>query len=198
MTVDFTQGSSSDFPTVPGVTYDSNGASVTVAKAGDNPTLISNWYMMFGRVEAVLKTAPGQGIVSTLVLQSLDLDEIDLEWLGADSAQVQTNYFGKGRAEPHDRGAFHANPDHQGSFHKYTIDWTADQVVWQIDGRTIRALTPAAAQGQYPQTPMQVKLGAWASGDPSNNPGTIGEHVPQSSFITPLTSVVCSMGRWPS
>ena len=130
---------------------------------------------MFGRVEIVLKAAPGTGIVSTVVLQSDDLDEIDFEWLGADSAQVQSNYFGKGHHETHDRGAFHANPGSQGDFHKYTIDWTADQIVWQIDGVTVRALTPSSAtQGQYPQTPMQLKLGIWAAGDTAlNEPGTV-------------------------
>ena len=54
------------------------------------------------------------------------------------------------------------------------IDWSASQIVWQIDGVTVRVLTAANAEpNQYPQTPMQVKVGSWSGGDPSNAPGTI-------------------------
>lgn len=170
--IDFTSPSDSFTPTG-NPTYDKNGVSFTVAKSGDNPQITSKWYIMFGKVEVMLKAAPGAGIVSSFVLQSDDLDEIDWEWLGADGAQVQTNYFGKGQTTSYNRGAFHANPGNQNGFHKYTIEWTANQIVWQIDGVTVRTLEPANAQGQYPQTPMQIKMGAWSGGDSANSPGTI-------------------------
>ena len=129
---------------------------------------------MFGHVEVVMKPAPGVGIVSSMVMQSDDLDEVDFEWLGGDGAQVQSNYFGKGQTTTYNRGAFHPNPGAQTDFHTYSFDWTADQVVWQIDGQTVRALSPQTAQAnQYPQTPMQLKLGIWSGGDPSNAPGTV-------------------------
>lgn len=128
---------------------------------------------MFGRVDFKLKPAPGKGIVSSAVLQSDDLDEIDWEWVGGDSNQAQSNYFGKGQTTTWNRGAFHPDPNNQADFHTYTIDWTADQIAWQIDGKTVRTLSPDAAQGQYPQTPMMIKVGAWSGGDPSNQPGTI-------------------------
>ena len=128
---------------------------------------------MFGRVEFVAKSAPGVGVVSSAVLQSDDLDEIDWEWLGADNSQVQTNYFGKGQTTTYNRGAFHPNPNNQGAFHTYTIDWTSERIVWQIDGVNVRGQESSSAQGQYPQTPMQVKLGTWSGGDKNNAPGTI-------------------------
>lgn len=130
---------------------------------------------MFGRVEMVIKAAPGTGIVSSGVLQSDDLDEIDWEWLGVSNNQVQSNYFGKGNTQTYSRGAFHDVPDTHGEFHTYTIDWSSTQLVWQIDGKTIRVVTPDDAQGQYPQSPMMVKAGIWAGGDPGNAPGTIRE-----------------------
>ncbi|KAH7356312.1 concanavalin A-like lectin/glucanase domain-containing protein [Pyrenochaeta sp. MPI-SDFR-AT-0127] len=154
-------------------TYGSDGVSFTVAKSGDSPQLTSKWYIMFGKVEIVTKAAPGAGIVSSFVLQSDTLDEIDWEWLGADPDQVQTNYFGKGQTTTYNRGAFHADPGSQAGFKKYTIEWTPQQIVWQIEGVTVRTLEPANANNQYPQTPMQVKFGAWSGGDPANNQGTI-------------------------
>ncbi|KAH0533737.1 hypothetical protein FGG08_007580, partial [Glutinoglossum americanum] len=173
VSIDFTKGPSDMFTTLGSPTYGSNGAQFTVARSGDSPQIISKFYIMFGKFEVTLRTAPGAGIVSSAVLQSDDLDEIDWEWLGADNGQVQTNYFGKGQTGSYDRGAFHPNPGNQDAFHTYTIDWTANQIAWQIDGSTVRTLLPAASNNQYPQTPMQIKLGAWSGGDPANAPGTI-------------------------
>ncbi|KAI9673873.1 MAG: hypothetical protein M1817_002079 [Caeruleum heppii] len=174
ISIDFTQGIPDSFTPQGNPTFDGNGASFTVAKSGDSPQINSKFYIMFGKVEVNMKAASGTGIVSSAVLQSDVLDEIDWEWLGADPNQVQSNYFGKGQTTTYNRGAFHPDPNNQASFQTYTIDWTADQIVWSIDGTTVRALrSTEAAPGQYPQTPMQVKLGAWSGGDATNAPGTI-------------------------
>lgn len=136
---------------------------------------------MFGRVEFSIKAAPGTGIVSSAVLQSDDLDELDWEWLGGKSDQAQSNYFGKGDTSTNNRGAFHDDPGNQDSFHTYSIDWTSTQIVWAINGKTVRVLTPESANtGQYPQTPMMVKVGVWAGGDSNNPQGTIGTSTPIS------------------
>lgn len=128
---------------------------------------------MFGKVDFVMKAAPGVGMVSSAILISDDLDEIDWELLGADSSQAQTNYFSKGVTGSYDRGGDASVASSQTDFNTYTIDWNAEQTTWQINGQTVRTLTYASSGGQYPQTPMQVKVGAWAGGDPSNSEGTI-------------------------
>ena len=172
--VDFSSGQSDSFTPEGNPSYDSNGASLTVAKDGDAPTLSSKWYIMFGHVDFVVKAAPGTGIVSSCVLQSDTLDEIDWEWLGGDSGQVQSNYFGQGKTTDYNRGAFHPAPGNHDGFKTYSIDWTADQIVWSIDGQTVRALSSStASQYPYPQTPMMIKVGAWCGGCSSNAPGTI-------------------------
>jgi beta-glucanase (GH16 family) len=182
LTIDFTQGSSNKFTAQGDLTYDSNGVGFTVAKSGDSPTIASKFYIMFGHVEYTIKAAPGQGIVSSAVLQSDDLDEIDWEWIGGDDTQVQTNYFGKGITGSFNRGTFNPDPGNHDAFHTYTVDWTDEQVVWQLDGTTVRVLTQANAEpNQYPQTPMQIKVGCWSGGDPSNPPGTISK----SAIIQP-------------
>ena len=181
--IDFTSGESDSFTPQGNPTYDSNGASFTVAQSGDSPQLASKWYIMFGHVEYTMRPAPGVGIVSSAVMQSDDLDEIDWEWLGGDDNQVQSNYFGKGQTTTYNRGAFHSDPNNQADFKTYTIDWTADQIAWQIDGTTVRTLTPDTAEaGQYPQTPMMIKVGAWSGGDPSNPQGTIGMSLSTHDF----------------
>lgn len=191
-TVDYTKGPPSQFVAQGNPTYDLNGASFTIGKSGDVPQIASNFYIMFGKLEVTMKAAKGRGIVSSVVMQSDVLDEIDWEWLGANPNEVQTNYFGKGQTTTYNRGAFHPDPGHQDTFRTYTIDWTADQIIWSIEGQTIRVLRQQdAAPGQYPQTPMQIKIGSWSGGDPANAPGTIGELKP----LWPIKSILISISQ---
>ncbi|KAJ6262560.1 Beta-glucanase [Drechslerella dactyloides] len=175
--VDFTAGPNDMFTAVLAgnkITYTPQGAQFQVGASGDSPTLASNFYIMFGRVTVTMQAAPGTGIVSSVVLQSDDLDEIDWEWLGGDTAQVQSNYFGKGDTSTYDRAAFIGlNPPPQTTEHTYTIEWTSASITWSINGNVARVLTREQAGSFYPQTPMQIKLGLWAGGDSSNSPGTI-------------------------
>ncbi|KAL5113677.1 transglycosylase [Pleosporales sp. CAS-2024a] len=178
--IDFSAASDS-FTAQGNPTYSKNGASFTIAKSGDAPQLTSKWYIMFGKVEIAMQAAPGAGIVSSFVLQSDDLDEIDWEWLGGDPDEAQSNYFYQGKVlisllidtTTYDRGAFHADSGSQSGFKTYTIEWTPRQIVWQINGVTVRVLESSSANGAFPQTPARVKLGAWSGGDPANSPGTI-------------------------
>lgn len=193
--VDFTKGSVDSFTASGAPTYDSNGVSFTVAKSGDAPTLTSIFYIMFGKVSLTMKAAPGAGIVSTLVLQSDDLDEIDMEWLGADGTEVQTNYFGKGDVTTYNRGQFNPAANNQDDFITYTVEWTESQITWSVGSTIVRVLTPATADAnQYPQTPMQIKFGAWSGGDPSNAEGTIEwARGPTDYTKGPFTMVVQSL-----
>lgn len=195
VTIDFTQGASESFTTQGNPTYNSSGVAFTISESGDAPQLTSKWYIMFGKVDVVLKAAPGAGIVSSFVLQSDDLDEIDWEWLGADSTEVQTNYFGKGQTTTYNRGAFQSDPDNQSGFKQYTLEWTSQQITWYIDGTPIRTLTPSTAEtNQYPQTPMMIKVGAWSGGDPSNAEGTIEwARGPTNYADGPFTMMVSSI-----
>lgn len=176
--VDFTKGADDDNWEGTGhgtVKYTSDGAEFTVAKQGDSPTIQSKWYMFFGRMEVHLKAAPGTGIVSSVVLLSDVLDEVDWEWLGGKDTDVQTNYYGKGNDAADTRSATFAVTAAQEEFHNYTIHWTKDSCEWYINGVAVRTLKYADALGgeNYPQTPMRVKLGIWAGGDPDNAEGTI-------------------------
>ncbi|EMG45852.1 putative cell wall glycosidase [Candida maltosa Xu316] len=151
---------------------DSDGLSLTMNKRFDNPSVKSNFYIMFGRVEVVLKAAQGTGIVSSFYLQSDDLDEIDIELFGGDPYQWQSNYFVKGNTATYDRGGYHDIYNPLTTYHKYVIDWTEDAITWTVDGALIRTLPKDNAQG-FPQSPMAIYAGIWAGGDPSNEEGTI-------------------------
>lgn len=141
-----------------------DGAQFTI-KQTEAPTISMNKYIMFGKVTVTMKAAPGSGVVSSLVLESADLDEIDLEWIGSVPNEVQSNFFGKGNTTSYDRGGTHTVADAVNTFHEYTIDWTKDYINWMIDGTTVRTVLygDAVALGgkNFPQTPMQIKIGNW-------------------------------------
>ncbi|OQE05131.1 hypothetical protein PENVUL_c027G05654 [Penicillium vulpinum] len=176
-TFDFTKSSGLDqWTTTAGkVTTGSNGAEFTVAKQGDAPTIQTNFYIFFGELSVTMKAAPGTGIVSSIVLQSDDLDEIDWEAVGGDATEVQTNYFGKGDTTTYDRATWEPVSTPQDVFHTYKVVWTKEATTWSVDGKVIRTLSFDEAQTgtRYPQTPMNVRIGVWAGGDPSNEEGTI-------------------------
>jgi beta-glucanase (GH16 family) len=173
----FSSGACSDFTDLAGssVAYSTEGALFSIGAETSAPTIAGNKYIFFGRVEVELVASPGTGIVTSVVLQSADLDEIDWEWLGGDNAQVQTNYFGKGDTTTYDRGMFHPVASPLGVPHKYTIDWTPARIQWMIDDVVVRTLNYADAKGgtRYPQTPMEVKLGTWCAGGTKSSPGTV-------------------------
>lgn len=175
--VDYTQGASNQFTELDGTSlkFGADGAEFIIQAETNAPTIESSWYIFFGRVEVVLKASNGQGIVSSFVLQSDDLDEIDWEWLGGDTTQVQTNYFGKGDTTTYDRGMYHPVSSPQTAFHTYAIDWTSDAVKWYIDGALVRTLAYNDAKGgtRFPQTPMRVKVGSWVGGSSTAPTGTV-------------------------
>ncbi|KAJ5226422.1 hypothetical protein N7468_007647 [Penicillium chermesinum] len=174
---DFTQSiDPSQWETTAGtVTTGSNGAVFTIAKRGDAPTIQSKFNIFYGDIEIVMKSAPGTGIVSSLVFESDDLDEIDWEALGGNTGAIETNYFGKGDTSTYDRATYPAVTTPQEVFHTYKVSWQKDATTWSIDGNVVRTLNYADAQGgsRYPQTPMTIRIGIWAGGDPSNGQGTI-------------------------
>jgi beta-glucanase (GH16 family) len=99
-----------------------------------------------------------------------------LQFLGGNRTVVESNYFGKGNTTAYDRAIYHPLAfAPQDDFHNYTIDWNKDRLNWIIDGKIVRTLNYGDAVGgqNYPQTPMQVHLGSWAAGDPSEPKGII-------------------------
>lgn len=156
------------------LTYGADGAEFVVAQKGDAPTIQSEGFLHFGYVEVKMKAAPGQGIISSIVLQSQDLDEVDWEWIGGQEGKVQMNYFGKGNTTTYDRMIEAPVATTQTETHTYALDWKPESLTWIIDGKPVRTLNFADANGgkTYPQTPCNVRIGNWPGGD-SKDKGTV-------------------------
>ncbi|KAK0641095.1 concanavalin A-like lectin/glucanase domain-containing protein [Cercophora newfieldiana] len=175
---DFTKGATDFIKDLDGtkIEYDgTNGAVYSIKEPSNAPTTESDKYIFFGQVDITMKAAPGAGIVTSIVLESDDLDEVDWEWVGGDNTKVQTNYFSKGCTETYDRGGFTPVSSPLTEYHTYTLKWTREKLEWIINGQVVRTLNSAGLSGcaGYPQTPMRVKLGSWVAGKEGNSPGTI-------------------------
>jgi beta-glucanase (GH16 family) len=184
ITTDFTKGASSDWTLEDGTTmsYDGTlGAEFVIKVLTDAPTISSAKYIFFGKVSATVRASAGTGTVSSFILESDDLDEIDWEWLGSTDSSVESNFFGKGNTTTYDRAVYHNVATPVETFHVYTVDWTAQAIKWYIDGNLVRTLAyddPLALGGKnYPQTPMRIKMGNWvgcASVEATTDPKTQG------------------------
>jgi Glycosyl hydrolases family 16 len=157
--------------------YTEDALGFTIAKSLDSPTIKSNFYIFWGRMEYHVRAAPGHGVISSVVLESDDLDEIDWEWVGSEGMNVQSNWFGKGQTIA-DTGITHnLTTNATLDYHNYTTWWDSDKLEWWYDGTLLRTLTYDNATNSsgtwYPQTPVTIRIGVWPGGDPSEPEGTI-------------------------
>ncbi|KAK6462540.1 concanavalin A-like lectin/glucanase domain-containing protein [Scheffersomyces coipomensis] len=157
-----------------GIEYCDEGMKLNIRKRFDNPSVMSDFYILYGKVSLDLKAAPGKGIISSFYLQSDDLDEIDIaEIFGGDIYEYQTNFFVKGNTTTYSRGGYHpVAQSPMEDFHNYGVEWTPDRIEWSLDGVVTRVLEKENPEG-FPASPMFVKVSLWSGGDPSNEEGTI-------------------------
>lgn len=75
---DFTKGACSALSELPGTTlkYDGKGAVFSISKDSEAPTVATGKFIFFGRLDVEVQAAAGKGIVTSVVLQSKDLDEV--------------------------------------------------------------------------------------------------------------------------
>ncbi|KAF1730450.1 putative glycosidase crf1 [Beauveria bassiana] len=173
---DFTKGACDAFEHIAGkeVTYGPRGAVSAVDAPMQAPTLQSKKTIFFGRLEVVMQAAPGKGVITSIVLLSDDLDEIDIEAVGSDTARIQSNTFSRGDSTRHDLLGYLPVADTTAAAgHTYTVDWTTERIEFAVDGVVQRTLRRADIPDRYPESPMRVKLGAWVAGYEGNAPGTI-------------------------
>lgn len=98
----------------------------------------------YGKYEIQMKPAAHPGIVSSFFTytgpsEGEPWDEIDIEFLGKNTRQVQFNYFTNG-AGGHEQ-VIDLGFDASQEFHWYSFDWKKDSITWYIDGRSVHTAT---------------------------------------------------------
>lgn len=119
-----------------------------------------------GRYEVVMQPARGHGLISSFYTYTGPHfgdphHEIDIEFLGRDTTEVQLNIFVEGRplrpAPRIDLGFDAADRPRL-----YGFDWLPDAVIWRIDGAEVFRLS--AAEAPLPDRPGQVYMDLWGGG----------------------------------
>ncbi|KAJ4470461.1 concanavalin A-like lectin/glucanase [Lentinula aciculospora] len=103
----------------------------------------------------------------------MHLDEIDVELVGSGSARWQTNIFKPSKADPDPhyghfdtKEQYSQNPSYA-SFHKYSISWDSEKIVWGLDGQAMRTMrkedTYINGVSHFPgeTDPLRLQLGIW-------------------------------------
>src|SRR5688572_27148092 len=140
----------------------------------------------YGRVEARLRFAAGDGVVSSFFLWKVGSEvsgtfwnELDIEKVGAD-CHISTNALYGNPGANHSR-SHPPNADFCGAYHTYAYEWTPESIVWFIDGVELRRETgeTARAFADNASTGMQIRLNVWpgdASFGGNFNPSILPVH----------------------
>jgi endo-1,3-1,4-beta-glycanase ExoK len=122
----------------------------------------------FGRFEARLQFAPGDGVVSSFFLwkdgsetAGTFWNELDFEKLGADCHLTTNAFYGNPASNNNKVAAVTSSLCDQ--FHTYTYEWTPDYISWLVDGVEVRRETGdvATAFAQNTAAGMQIRFNVW-------------------------------------
>ena len=153
----------------------------SAASAVQSAELYRTQAYFYGRFEARVRYAPGEGVVSSFFLwkdgssTTTSWNELDYEKVTSTCRLTTNIWTGKGtQSSQTNTTTFDVCAD----YHTYAFEWTPDYIAWFIDGTQIRRVTGASVT-EYTQNAsqgMQIHFNVWA-GDASFggtlNPSTL-------------------------
>jgi len=116
----------------------------------------------YGRYEVIMRPAKGSGLVSTFFVYTGEYfgdphDEIDIEFVGNETTEVQLNYFrdNKKGNYAHIKLPFDASEED----HLYAFDWKPEGISWYVDGKLI--YETAKGDPRIPTTSGRIYFSNW-------------------------------------
>jgi len=157
------------FPTTYGLAVlISAAAAPATAWAVASAELSTTQAYLYGRFEARIRFAPGDGIVSSFFLWKNGSEqagtfwnELDFEKVAADCHMTTNARYGNPSANHSQTNAL--NVDICGSYHDYRFEWTPTYIAWAVDGQEFRRDTGANATAfsQNATAGIQVHFNVW-------------------------------------
>ncbi len=113
----------------------------------------------FGMYDVSMKPIKNVGVVSSFFTYTgpsdgTVWDEIDIEFLGKNTNQVQFNYYTRGQGN-HEY-VYNLGFDASQSFHQYGFYWDSSSITWYVDKKPVYT-----AYRDIPQTPGRIMMNAW-------------------------------------
>jgi len=136
------------------------------ARAVQSAELYRTQPFFYGRFEARVQFAPGEGVVSAFFLwkdgssSTTSWNELDYEKIRA-TCQMQSNIWsGTGTQTPKIAST---TADLCGGYHTYTFEWTPDYIAWFVDGTQLRRETGTvvADYTQNASQGMTIHFNVW-------------------------------------
>ncbi|WVQ82814.1 hypothetical protein IAT38_004946 [Cryptococcus sp. DSM 104549] len=160
---------------------DNTGSRLTLTQDNSGTKISSTRYIHYGTIDFVLEASKWAGVVTAAITMSDVKDEIDWEWVGAETGKVQTNYWFLGIANYSETegASSDISSDASAKFHTYTFDWQEDYINWSIDGQVVRTvqksetLSADGSQYKFPSTPSRIQISIWPAGISTSAQGTI-------------------------
>ncbi|KII85912.1 glycoside hydrolase family 16 protein [Plicaturopsis crispa FD-325 SS-3] len=183
-----------------GVITKKNGVNDKIAAGA---TINSTFTMLYGKVSYEVSSPVVAGIVTAVILIADEHDEIDIEILGGDVHHWQTNVYAPASAtEPPMWGFLGSvesipNGGTIAESHTYAIDWSASRIIWSIDGKAVRTLTPEQTRKNgvlhYPSHAARLQLGIWDASSPAGTAEWAKGPVDWSKAPEKMTALVRSV-----
>jgi MYXO-CTERM domain-containing protein len=160
----------------------------SAAQATQSAELYRTQAYFYGRFEARVRYAPGDGAVSSFFLwrdgssSTTSWNELDFEKINSD-CRLQTNIW-TGKAAQSvalNTPAFNICND----YHTYAFEWTPDYIAWLIDGTQVRKVTGASVTDytQNASQGMTFHFNLWA-GDSSFGGNLNASTLPVRQYIS--------------
>ena len=136
------------------------------AQTGDKPFIGAElqrigWFQ-YGRVEAIMDSAPGSGAATGLFTHTNDYfndphDEIDIEWIGNRANIVQFNVYRDGKPQGPWKISLPYNASEE--LHLYAFEWEPNEIRWYVDGEKLFSIT--SKDINIPHTPQRIITHLW-------------------------------------
>ncbi|MCF0224055.1 MAG: family 16 glycosylhydrolase [Fibrobacter sp.] len=129
----------------------------SLAKDYSGAELYTKEIFHYGKFEARMQMASGNGLVSSMFLYHNDSYmgggepwvEVDIEILGKSPGSFQSNIIsGTAEAKVTSEEHHNLNPAADQGYHTYGLEWTPDYISWQIDGQEVRRTKKGDAKNQ--------------------------------------------------
>ncbi|KAJ1779628.1 putative glycosidase CRH2 [Coemansia sp. RSA 1824] len=128
--------------------------------------------IQYGTVTAVMRSgSTAGGVVSSFIIRNDKVgDEIDFEFVGNDKTAVQSNYYWHNDLDYTKMVRSPQLTDTTHEYHAYQIQWTPEQIVWAVDGKTFRTVRradtwdPKDKVFKFPDAEAYVSFSIWDGG----------------------------------
>lgn len=102
-------------------------------------------------------------------------DEVDIEFLGKNTREVQFNFFANGSTG--NEYVYELDFDASKEYHEYGFYWEKDRITWYVDGKPVYRVT--SEEKTLPSTPGRIMMNHWSGN--AEGEGWMGKYTADTS-----------------